>query len=610
VRIINKQLMPILIVITVSINTFGCFTDNPTEDITNSVCGNGQIESPEVCDSTSLNNHNCTTIDMGFTGGTLTCNSECNGWDTAECTLSENCGNQSIDTDETCDGSYIGQQNCTTIDMGFIGGTLACNSECNGWDTTECTVSENCGNETIDLNETCDGTYIGEQNCTTIGMGFIGGTLLCNSGCTGWNTDGCIEDNDCGNGSIDTDEYCDGTNLDEQDCTSIGLGYTSGTLACNSDCSWDKSGCIGTCNNWHIDPGEVCDGVSMGGQICTSIGMGFTGGILTCNLQCDGYNTSKCVTTCGNGLLDTNEWCDGLALGGNDCASINMGFIAGTLGCNDLCTNWDYSQCYSNSVCDDGVISRNETCEDNDLSGHDCSNIFVGYTGGTLSCNDQCNGWDTTECTDSCGDGLIQSGEWCDNSSLNGQNCTTIGKGFSGGTLACDDECNGWDTTNCTGGTSCGCTTDCDWQNADMMCIDGLCATPQGSSYHSLDAFPISPCTPGPGCFGTDTTIDVPDSFTITSVIVYVDVTQDDYNAAMQLTLSTPGGEYFSLTSDNPSTCGLNDMYVGAFPTTFVPENSMVPIIGTNSQGTWTLNLYDMANSTTVSLNRWTLYLQ
>jgi hypothetical protein len=45
----------------------------------------------------------------------------------------------------------------------------------------------------------------------------------------------------CGNSIIDSGETCDGTNLNGETCSS--RGYKSGTLACKSDCSFDASGC-------------------------------------------------------------------------------------------------------------------------------------------------------------------------------------------------------------------------------------------------------------------------------------------------------------------------------------------------------------------------------
>lgn len=46
-----------------------------------------------------------------------------------------------------------------------------------------------------------------------------------------------------------------------------------------------------------------------------------------------------------------------------------------------------------------------------------------------------------------CGDGMIQSGESCDGSDLNGQSCST--QGFSGGTISCNSDCT-FNTSQCT----------------------------------------------------------------------------------------------------------------------------------------------------------------
>lgn len=46
---------------------------------------------------------------------------------------------------------------------------------------------------------------------------------------------------DCGNGIIDPGEQCDGANLNNQTCQT--LGWTSGTLTCSGICMFDTSGC-------------------------------------------------------------------------------------------------------------------------------------------------------------------------------------------------------------------------------------------------------------------------------------------------------------------------------------------------------------------------------
>ncbi len=45
----------------------------------------------------------------------------------------------------------------------------------------------------------------------------------------------------CGNGTLDDGEACDGANLDGKSC--LTQGYFGGTLACDSDCAFDTSGC-------------------------------------------------------------------------------------------------------------------------------------------------------------------------------------------------------------------------------------------------------------------------------------------------------------------------------------------------------------------------------
>jgi hypothetical protein len=51
-----------------------------------------------------------------------------------------------------------------------------------------------------------------------------------------------------------------------------------------------------------------------------------------------------------------------------------------------------------------------------------------------------------------CGNGQLDPGELCDGNLLDGQSCTSIGQGFTGGSLACDPTCLLLDVSGCTGG--------------------------------------------------------------------------------------------------------------------------------------------------------------
>jgi hypothetical protein len=52
----------------------------------------------------------------------------------------------------------------------------------------------------------------------------------------------------CGNGVVDAGEDCDGTDLDGENCESVCLDSSGGTLRCNADCTFDTSGCVGDCS--------------------------------------------------------------------------------------------------------------------------------------------------------------------------------------------------------------------------------------------------------------------------------------------------------------------------------------------------------------------------
>lgn len=108
----------------------------------------------------------------------------------------------------------------------------------------------------------------------------------------------------CGNGEVDPGEECDGANLGNADCTTLGM--TSGTLACTAACTYDRSGCQG-CGNGILEVSEECDGSDLGSQTCSN--SGFQDGVLACNADCS-VDVSGCVGGCGNGILEGGEECD------------------------------------------------------------------------------------------------------------------------------------------------------------------------------------------------------------------------------------------------------------------------------------------------------------
>ena len=290
------------------------------------------------------------------------------------------------------------------------------------------TSSEGCGNGSVDPGEECDGTDLDGETCMS--QGFDRGTLGCTATCR---FDKSMCESTCGNDSIDTGEDCDGTDLNAGTCASE--GFASGTLGCNGDCSYNTTGCT-RCGNGAVDMGEGCDGAAFGGATCASLG--FTSGTLACTATCS-VDTAGCSdANCGNAILDDGEDCDGTAFGTRTCAS--FGYATGTLGCNadctadtDLCTN-----------CGNGTVNASEACDGTALGGQTCAT--AGFTSGTLGCTSSC-ALDTTGCTrTACGNGMVESGETCDDGNATvGDGCAACapeaGYACTGAPSSCDPVC-------------------------------------------------------------------------------------------------------------------------------------------------------------------------
>jgi Protein of unknown function (DUF1566) len=109
----------------------------------------------------------------------------------------------------------------------------------------------------------------------------------------------------CGDGIVETGEQCDGSNLNGQTCQTQGFPE-GGTLACNSTCHFNTSGCF-VCGNGVVEGSEQCDGSNLNGQTCQT--ESFSGGTLTCNSSC-ALDTSGCKVRFvdnGDGTITDNQ---------------------------------------------------------------------------------------------------------------------------------------------------------------------------------------------------------------------------------------------------------------------------------------------------------------
>ncbi|HUC33067.1 MAG TPA: DUF4215 domain-containing protein, partial [Ilumatobacteraceae bacterium] len=218
---------------------------------------------------------------------------------------------------------------------------------------------KDCGNDVIDLNETCDdGNKTPCDGCSSIcliercGDGFLGCdenhvAEACddanNADCDGCKGDCSRRDEVCGDGITECGEACD-----------TGAAVDCDAGACSATCK------IEACQNGRVECSEQCDD----GQPTVS-----------CNDQC----VLIAPPSCGNHVTELGETCDD----GNttDCD-----------GCSHLCQA---------ESCGNGVTECAEQCDDFNAS--------------------PCDGCSATCKTETCGNGVVDCGEECDDGDQNGQ---------------------------------------------------------------------------------------------------------------------------------------------------------------------------------------------
>ncbi|MBQ9817065.1 MAG: hypothetical protein IJM59_06330 [Proteobacteria bacterium] len=429
-----------------------CASDGCVDTNTNpNHCGAAENKCPEgqVC-----NNGRC---DSSCSNGLENCGGKCvdprsNAENCGEC------GNKCVGPDGT---NHITRNYCMDGECYFVCESGFVDADDDPSNGCEAEVKFECGNGIVELGEMCDGLRLNDQTCASVvGVGSSG-LLVCRHDCLGFDTSGCSAATTCGNNRLDGAEVCDGADLGNATCASVLGEGSEGHLGCNINCTdFDVTYCSipQKCNGQAIDDGEKCDGVLLNGATCESVvGVGSTGQ-LKCAENCYDYDRTGCTaaSVCGNGILEAGEECDGNNFGGNTCDSLIGSGSRGALICNNCKISKE--NCSGASTCGNNLIDGNDVCDGKALNGATCASVVGEGSRGTIACRDNCSGYDITGCTAAakCGNGLLEEGEVCDGTRLNDRTCATE-KGFgSQGTLVCNSTCTGFITSGCSGSTTCG----------------------------------------------------------------------------------------------------------------------------------------------------------
>lgn len=214
----------------------------------------------------------------------------------------------------------------------------------------------------------------------------------------------------CGNGMVDDNETCDG------DCPSC-----DDNNACTIDMTFGSA--------------ETCD-VSCGRSVITACGDGDG----CCPAGCTTANDDDCSASCGNGNIDANETCD----------------PPGT--CPTACNDGDAC---TNDLMTGSPANCNAACSTSDITA--CTN-------GDGCCPNGCNATNDSDCSASCGNGVIEGNETCDpkascpTSCNDNDACTT--NVLTGDMSTCNAVCSYPAITTCTNGDGC-CPSGCTFSNDD-----------------------------------------------------------------------------------------------------------------------------------------------
>lgn len=162
----------------------------------------------------------------------------------------------------------------------------------------------------------------------------------------GCSAGGCGSSVSCGDGAVTGTEVCDGSDLAGQDCTTLGLEFTGGVLACQADCDgFASDGCVTPPVSWTCDP----------------VGYGAGDG---CHCGCGALDLD-----CADATVDSCQWCEGAGSCGSGNCLVDIDPSDNTQ-CPLVITGWTCSPAWydAGDGCDCGCGLVDPDCADADVS--------------------------------------------------------------------------------------------------------------------------------------------------------------------------------------------------------------------------------------------------
>lgn len=254
---------------------------------------------------------------------------------------------------------------------------------------------ETCGNGRIDGDEVCDGTNLGDKTCES--LGFEGGQLTCYPNCMALNTSACNR----GSSALDPGSECNcssdcrGNDTNPGICV-FGVCMQEASSACSEPASQAEcphgSKCWGMAGTTYHLCFPDCDTYSCAG-VCDDSG---TCTVATSDTSCDGTCSPLCVNSSGN-----EDWGTGPATDGSvgsmcetdadcsadapDCINDYPGLINPMVGGYCTVRNCGQDDCPSGSTCLSIEGTDLSMCLDRCASSADCRQGYSCF-GGTNTC--------------------------------------------------------------------------------------------------------------------------------------------------------------------------------------------------------------------------------